>query len=874
MHGAVKVPWGPSTCEYRVRRVENGTVKEFKFLNRRRETVCCDEMLLNNLDNGDGVTAFAQRVTAMCVGDKKKLLGNYLSLLQYAENFIFHNPSLNDPDGFSFDASGVTLDEIESNGGSLDEFRKFVKVAEESATIVGSVKEGYSEMVSNGGKRKAAEVATKPVKMSKTATVLHNEKQELEDPDGLESKFSKSFLGAAWIPLDNISIAKDLMKTNIFRVYKIMESFKARYDPSQTVLVVCPKKGEEVNMPNVEEQEFTVVQKCHTLMAFKELDKTNEFETLPGHAERNVLVYVINTNSAALIHYGNARANDIARQHVRTLRPQDLLHIFKSLKEKDGSVNGLKVIERMAKHFRVGYNETTSLLKICKWSSPSLEGLVKVLEVYEVFESSDVKSSGRHTILLQRGEKLSMPNSLFNSLAKCEEKYIEEHFQSVISRDMSLQELVENNQRSIGLKKVALVLSQISGYQSIDKLNEKYNYKFNKFLLADFVGAEVNIGKMNVQAKLLKKYYENVVNLSVENAKEQRFVLFEEVDSLETLVNSDIGSRFETIIVDLKEENQNLCMFIINAILKSDKEQNAGVLIFPTEASQFEVMSFLRSHKITLSDNIKIMPVLFLKDKDDSTGDVTENVVFGIVFGKLVVANPPFKLLFGEKKQLSTLVSQLAALASSVAMLTDVGLPIIQVHNEKLLQKVTYFGSTKDILKFKKVLTKDRIMYDKNLEDGEVLNNEQSVAEDQELAAADKETDKILTNSLTPARGQMYQAKASFSQGLVHKSTSGKEAGHLRSLPSSQEGSRVGNLKVADSKLVDSEEENARAEDSNESVCDMTDKFDESTTSPFKKQEPVIKVSMDDSGIENEEDATSSTKKSLDFDVFNYNNHD
>ena len=71
-HGSVKMPWGPSTgCEYVVRKVEEGFVKEYKFRNKRRETACFDEVLLNNIENGDGVTPFAQRVTAMNVGDKK-----------------------------------------------------------------------------------------------------------------------------------------------------------------------------------------------------------------------------------------------------------------------------------------------------------------------------------------------------------------------------------------------------------------------------------------------------------------------------------------------------------------------------------------------------------------------------------------------------------------------------------------------------------------------------------------------------------------------------------------------------------------------------------------------------------------------------------
>ena len=92
----------------------------------------------------------------MCVGDRKKLLGNYLTLLQYAESFIYHNPALKDENGFSIDRTGVTMEEVESNGGSVEDFRSFVQIAKASAVAVESVEKGYSAMMiaSRGGKEK------------------------------------------------------------------------------------------------------------------------------------------------------------------------------------------------------------------------------------------------------------------------------------------------------------------------------------------------------------------------------------------------------------------------------------------------------------------------------------------------------------------------------------------------------------------------------------------------------------------------------------------------------------------------------------------------------------------------------------------------
>ena len=47
--------------------------------------------------------------------------------------------------------------------------------------------------------------------MSKIVTIASNEKKELEDPTGLEKQLQKSYVGAAWIPIDSISVSKELI---------------------------------------------------------------------------------------------------------------------------------------------------------------------------------------------------------------------------------------------------------------------------------------------------------------------------------------------------------------------------------------------------------------------------------------------------------------------------------------------------------------------------------------------------------------------------------------------------------------------------------------------------------------------------------------
>ena len=228
--------------------------------------------------------------------------------------------------------------------------------------------------------------------------------------------------------------------------------------------------------------------------------------------------------------------------------------------------------------------------------------------------------------------------------------------------------------------------------------------------------------KMNPQAKLLKKYCNNIVNAGQKKNDEGSFVKLKEWDSLDVLLEVDVGARFETIVVDLKEPNQDLCMSIITSILRSDKEHHAGVFVFPCEASQFELLSFLRSQTITLTDNLKIVPILFQKARSGSDVEVAENVTFGIVFGRFDFVNPPFKILYSDKKQLVEVIGHIAPPASTVAMVTDQGIDIMQVHTQKLLHKVTYFGFKKDIAKFKKLLSKDRAMFDSQNDTEDVID--------------------------------------------------------------------------------------------------------------------------------------------------------
>ena len=125
-------------------------------------------------------------------------------------------------------------------------------------------------------KRKPTDDSPKVTKLSKTETIEENEKKELEDAGegGLETLYSYSLVGFAHVLLSNISISPEMqVKVNNFRVMFSKTSMKKRYDPSKAVLVICPEQdGTHVDVRNVKDMKFFVVQKVHCLRAFQEFD--------------------------------------------------------------------------------------------------------------------------------------------------------------------------------------------------------------------------------------------------------------------------------------------------------------------------------------------------------------------------------------------------------------------------------------------------------------------------------------------------------------------------------------------------------------------------------------------------------------------------
>ena len=128
-----KPPWGAlQSCLYKPDQGEVGDYFEMK-----NETGS-KRLFKNNIMDPSlwDINNFTQKCSELRVSHKEELLGVYLTLLNSAGKFRFHNPAIHYEHGFLIDGSGIQIDDFEKNGDSLIELKEFLKSAQTSAVKV------------------------------------------------------------------------------------------------------------------------------------------------------------------------------------------------------------------------------------------------------------------------------------------------------------------------------------------------------------------------------------------------------------------------------------------------------------------------------------------------------------------------------------------------------------------------------------------------------------------------------------------------------------------------------------------------------------------------------------------------------------------
>ena len=713
---SVKIPWGPPvSSEWSQRKVENDMKYEFKFKNARSEIGWFDKTIMNNLDSAVGINPFDQRVTKLCIEGKEFLLSMYLTLLQHSSGFIFNSPSYDENGFLSPTQTQVTgpIKEVDlvTNGGCLSDLEEFIDLAKANAIVINEMQSIHTHNMKRNLADSDNDKVLKRPKLSNASIINNNEKNEMQDPKGLEKEIQDSYVGVLWIPIENITVPKDLIKINPYKVQTIVNSVRSKYDPTLSSITVCPvDTTEEFDIDSAGERKFYVIQKVHLFLAFKEMDETGDFKNLIGHNNRLILACVIDTNSPSMILFSNLRNNETTSQFAEQVCPQQLLFVFNALQRNDPDSNNISTVERMAKHCRVGPNEIYSIVKLCKWSSEGFAMLIKCIEKFEVYELKDVLYSNRLANLISRGKKLKMPNSLLNKLAKCDEAFFVENCTKVLAGEFSFRQLVEDNVLVQEVRKVSNVLSQIAGYKGIDKLNDLYPTKFGVDTLKNFIGADIKNGKMNQKSLELENYFNQVVKAQPGQAVSSLIELLSVADINSSEIQK-VGDEYDAVVLLMNVARQELVMSVMKSILVSDKEHHMALFIFPQESLQSEAIQFMRTQKIALVTKMNVNPILFEVDKPSVKDGWINNILFSVMFGKFEKPSTPLKVLYNGLKHVTDIVNIVVPEGLRIAFVSDKNLPVIQIHDKNLRHSVTYFASEAQIKKFNTTLSKDKTLY-------------------------------------------------------------------------------------------------------------------------------------------------------------------
>ena len=699
----LKIPWGtPIACDFIEPKNPEDMGGEYKFSNRRRDTEIMKETLFSSFEGG--INPFVKEISSLILAKKQKILGLYLTHLTHSVGFVHHREGIHSPEGILIEKFDDLVRELCGLGGSLEEYKKFIELARNSAsTVAKSSEEAQDISRFFQPKRKPGDSNLPVSKKSKAQIIDDLEKEELNDPVGLEKVYQESFIGLAHINIDNLLIPSDLKKEiNETRVNLVMSNIRRRYDPSASIPVVFPLEddGNPIDLKNVGNRQFGVVQKIHLITAFKELDKSNQFAQLISHKKRTVLCFVIKTCSPEMLVFGNMRGNDIHDRFAKSVRPQGIIDAFFTVSSKTDKANALKLVDRMLRLFRIGPNESTSVRKICGWSASALNAFILVLREYESFGTLDTDESqnrNRYRVNLARGEKLKIPNTMLNAISKINDQRFEEGHQKVIDNECSLKKLVDDIAEASKVENVASVLSKIAGNKPYDRLVMEYEGKFDADSLKTFIGAEIRKGVSNEQATRLAMYYRKVTEAREDLEADVTFNVYEVMPRLMQECQYFRDSEFVVLFIDGKAPDW-LTNFVSESILVESRPYFSRIIFFSEEKWQWEVLTHLRSN-FNVIDELKIMPLIFHAGPSSSQ-KVNENVQFAVLFGKLDISASPISIYQSSLENVCSIIENITPPEASVVCIADENSSLSRVHTmDSKVASVSYYGTEKKLEK-------------------------------------------------------------------------------------------------------------------------------------------------------------------------------
>ena len=497
---------------------------------------------------------------------------------------------------------------------------------------------------------------------------------------------------------------KLFLPVNDANVRELMESMEEQFDPAQAVLTVCPADLDVYNSrEKIENQYFYVMCGQHRLLAMKGLSRQDKLDKCKGLIEGKVPCYVCKTDSSAVAIHANIRSNDTSSKYKNTASNEDLIFVFSGLVEASGDHNEASdIVRKICISRRTAPEDTAAMMKIIGWPKDSLEKLTRVLERFKKFTTLDAKGYGTQARLKEKKPK-TLTKEKFRQLGRCNPDYFAEHYDEVLSNEISLADLLKESADFNAMERTLIAASQIVGHDDIKSLKKNYPDKFEENNLKKYIGAEVYGKKKNRQGLMLKNYVKSVK----EGRVVQDPIVLEEIRSVSD-VGGDKLDNFDVLVYNSpKTWRPEYIKYLVDYAGSSPKSHLAVLIIFSTESHLQQVLNS-KTLNFWKEDKPEFMVSQILFDKSIGrieTGVVQENLTFGVLFGKVYIFNDLVSYQRGPvESELNKVVSKVCAPSAKVAYITGGDSNMIRVHPtppESLDKEVTYFAPKVDLDRFR-----------------------------------------------------------------------------------------------------------------------------------------------------------------------------
>ena len=259
------------------------------------------------------------------------------------------------------------------------------------------------------------------------------------------------------------------------------------------------------------------------------------------------------------------------------------------------------------------------------WSPSNLEDLAEMLRAYKTFNTKDVEEKGsRLGSVLSSGQSLPVNKQFFKKIGRLTGEQVENMKVSVMKKEISLTQAVENAMKSNDREKTLSLASQKLGNITSDEVLRLYGDSFNNQVLDSFRGAVLG-RKENKIGKDLGEYCDQLL-LGGENKPEPKV----EVKVVNNGIIVDGKIDVAVITCESPEKSHNTILEMLETIQKKTYGSNLVVISKDNEG--------ITHLKECLEEKTrkKVTDIYFTKENGVEQGGFEQNIYYGLTAGKVL----------------------------------------------------------------------------------------------------------------------------------------------------------------------------------------------------------------------------------------------